>query len=43
MLGGIGMTDELDMGLYMKRIRAAQELLGDYAFHANRFAKWRGF
>ena len=43
MLGGIGMTDELDAGLYMKRIRAAQELLGDYAFHANRFAKWRGF
>ncbi|PHR62483.1 MAG: acyl-CoA dehydrogenase [Robiginitomaculum sp.] len=43
MLGGIGMTDEHDMGLYMKRIRAAQELLGDYAFHANRFAKWRGF
>lgn len=42
-LGGIGMTDELDMGLFMKRIRAAQELLGDYAFHANRFAKWRGF
>lgn len=43
MLGGIGMTDELDMGLYMKRIRAAQELLGDAAFHADRFAKWRGF
>lgn len=43
MLGGIGMTDELDAGLFMKRIRAAQELLGDYAFHANRFAKWRGF
>ncbi len=43
LLGGIGMTDEHDMGLYMKRIRAAQELLGDYAFHAGRFAKWRGF
>jgi len=43
MLGGIGMTDEHDMGLFMKRIRAAQEILGDAAFHGNRFAKWRGF
>ncbi len=43
MLGGIGMTDELDMGLYMKRIRAAQELLGDGWFHSNRFARFRGF
>ncbi len=43
MHGGIGMTDEFDMGLYMKRIRAAQELLGDYAFNANRLAILRGF
>ena len=43
MHGGIGMTDEYDIGFYMKRIRAAQELLGDYAFNANRLAVLRGF
>ena len=43
MHGGIGMTDEYDIGLYMKRIRAAQELLGDYGFHADRLAALRGF
>lgn len=43
MHGGMGMTDEFDMGLFMKRIRAAQELLGDYSFHADRFAKFRGY
>ncbi len=31
--GGMGMTDELDIGLYLKRIRAAQELFGDSDFH----------
>ncbi len=43
MHGGIGMTDEFDIGFYMKRIRAAQELLGDYAFQADRLASLRGF
>ncbi|PHS23208.1 MAG: acyl-CoA dehydrogenase [Robiginitomaculum sp.] len=43
MHGGIGMTDEYDIGFYMKRVRAAQELLGDYAFQANRLAVLRGF
>ena len=43
MHGGIGMTDELDMGLYMKRARGLQKLLGDYNFHADRFARLRGF
>ncbi len=31
--GGMGMTDELDIGLYLKRIRVAQELLGDADCH----------
>ena len=43
MHGGIGMTDEYDIGFYMKRIRAAQEMFGDAAFHAERFAKLRGY
>ena len=31
--GGMGMTDELDIGLYLKRIRVLQELLGDADYH----------
>ena len=43
MHGGIGMTDEFDIGFYMNRIRAAQELFGDSAFHADRLASLRGY
>ena len=39
MHGGVGMTDEFDVGLYMKRARVAQELWGDANFHADRLAK----
>lgn len=41
--GGIGMTDEYDIGFYLKRIRVAQEMFGDFAFHADRLAKIRGY
>jgi alkylation response protein AidB-like acyl-CoA dehydrogenase len=43
MHGGMGMTDELDMGLFMKRARVLQELFGDAAFHADRLAVSRGY
>ncbi len=43
MHGGIGMTDEFDIGFYMKRIRVAQEMFGDAAFHADRLAQMRGY
>ncbi|MBI1366168.1 MAG: acyl-CoA dehydrogenase [Alphaproteobacteria bacterium] len=43
MHGGIGMTDEFDIGFYMKRIRVAQEMFGDFAFHADRIAQMRGY
>ncbi|MCG8442692.1 MAG: acyl-CoA dehydrogenase family protein [Caulobacterales bacterium] len=43
MHGGIGMTDEFDIGFFMKRIRVAQEMYGDPAFHADRLARARGF
>jgi acyl-CoA dehydrogenase len=43
MHGGMGMTDDLDIGLFMKRIRVAQELFGDPAFHADRLARLRGY
>jgi alkylation response protein AidB-like acyl-CoA dehydrogenase len=39
MHGGIGMTDEFDVGLFMKRARVAQELFGDSNFHADRLAR----
>lgn len=43
MHGGIGMTDEYDIGLYMKRDRALQEFLGDAYYHANRVAELQGY
>jgi len=39
MHGGVGMTDEYDIGLFLKRIRVLQELLGDGHYHLNDFAK----
>jgi alkylation response protein AidB-like acyl-CoA dehydrogenase len=38
MHGGVGVTDELDIGLFFKRARAAGELLGDEYFHTERLA-----
>lgn len=38
MFGGMGMTDEIDIGLFMKRSRVGAEYLGDAYFHADRFA-----
>jgi len=43
MHGGMGMTDELDMGFFMKRARVLQEMFGDAAFHADRLAVSRGY
>jgi alkylation response protein AidB-like acyl-CoA dehydrogenase len=43
MHGGIGMTDEYDIGLYMKRDRALAEFLGDAFYHANRVAELSGY
>ena len=38
MHGGIGMTDEFDIGFYIKRARIMQAFLGDFNYHADRFA-----
>lgn len=43
MHGGIGMTDEFDIGFFMKRARAAGETLGDAYYHADRFAQLAGY
>jgi alkylation response protein AidB-like acyl-CoA dehydrogenase len=43
MFGGVGMTDEYDIGLFLKRVRVLQELLGDAAYHQNEHAKANKF
>jgi alkylation response protein AidB-like acyl-CoA dehydrogenase len=43
MHGGIGMTDEFDIGLFMKRARVCAELFGDAGFHADRLARLQGY
>jgi alkylation response protein AidB-like acyl-CoA dehydrogenase len=39
MHGGIGVTDAFDIGLFVKRARAAGDLLGDDYFHTERLAR----
>jgi len=41
--GGIGMTDEHDAGLYLKRARVAEALYGGASFHRDRYARLLGF
>jgi acyl-CoA dehydrogenase len=43
MHGGIGMTDEYDIGFFMKRARVVQALLGDQRYHLNRCAQFSGY
>ena len=43
MHGGIGMTDEYDIGLYMKRDRSLAEFMGDVYYHAERVAQLTGY
>ncbi len=38
MHGGIGMTDAVDVGLYIKRARVQAQILGDSTFHTSRYA-----
>lgn len=43
MHGGIGMTDEFDIGFFYKRARILETLLGDRYYHLDRFARQRGY
>ena len=43
MHGGIGMTDEHDAGLYLKRARAAEMTFGDAVWHRDRWARLRDY
>ncbi len=43
MHGGMGMTDQFDIGFFMKRARVCQELFGDSNFHADQLARMRNY
>ncbi|MEN9316029.1 MAG: hypothetical protein RIS35_2422 [Pseudomonadota bacterium] len=43
MHGGIGMTDEFEIGFFLKRARVAQASFGDTPFHRDRYARLMGF
>jgi alkylation response protein AidB-like acyl-CoA dehydrogenase len=43
MHGGMGMTDQFDIGLFMKRARVAAATFGDGNFHRDRYATLEGF
>ena len=43
MHGGMGMTDQFDIGFFMKRARVCQELFGDSNFHAEQLAQGKGY
>jgi alkylation response protein AidB-like acyl-CoA dehydrogenase len=43
MHGGMGMTDEFEIGFFMKRARVLQELFGDTNFHLDWLARQRGY
>jgi alkylation response protein AidB-like acyl-CoA dehydrogenase len=43
MHGGMGVTDELDIGFFLKRARVCAMTFGDSAYHRERFARLRGF
>lgn len=43
MHGGIGMTDEHDVGFYIKRARVAEMTFGDAAWHRERWARLRQY
>jgi acyl-CoA dehydrogenase len=43
MFGGVGMTDEYDVGFYLKRARVAEMTFGDAAWHRERWARLGGY
>jgi alkylation response protein AidB-like acyl-CoA dehydrogenase len=43
MHGGMGMTDQFDIGFFMKRARVCEELFGDANYHTEQLAKARGY
>ena len=43
MHGGIGMTDEFDIGFYIKRQAVTEQTFGDISFHRNRYGELEGY
>ncbi len=43
MHGGIGVTDEYDIGFFLKRARVAEQIFGSAKFHTERYANLSGF
>ena len=43
MHGGIGMTDEFDIGFFIKRSAVAEQTFGDVNFHRNRYGELEGY
>ena len=43
MHGGIGMTDEFDIGFFLKRCQILEALHGDRYYHTERFARQRNY
>jgi alkylation response protein AidB-like acyl-CoA dehydrogenase len=43
MHGGMGMTDQFDIGFFMKRARTLEELFGDANFHADQLARRKSY
>ena len=43
MHGGMGMTDQFDIGFFMKRARVCEELFGDSNFQADQLARMKGY
>jgi alkylation response protein AidB-like acyl-CoA dehydrogenase len=43
MHGGMGMTDQFDIGFFMKRARVCEELFGDVNYHADQLARMRSY
>jgi alkylation response protein AidB-like acyl-CoA dehydrogenase len=43
MHGGAGVTDELDVGLFLKRARTAEMTFGGASYHRERFARLSGY
>ena len=43
MHGGIGVTDELEIGFFLKRARVAMQIFGDTGFHQDRYATLCGY
>ena len=43
MHGGIGMTDEYEIGFFIKRARVCEHTFGNSAFHRNRYGEIQGY